>query len=167
MNNISSIISAVVYFFLQVIFIRHWAMFDVAFCFIYVSVLLFLPIAMNPLLLMAVGFGYGLLIDLFYDTLGIHAAACVLLGYSRSFITNLLKPSGGYDATAIPFLNYMGAQWFITYTFLLVSIHHIPLFFIEAWGVNMWFFTFLKTISSVLFTSSVIVLFQYLFYRNA
>jgi hypothetical protein len=167
MSNLFSIFSAVVYFLLQVIFIRHWALFDVGFCFVYISMLLFLPIVINPLLIMVIGFGYGLFIDLFYDTIGIHAASCVLLCYSRSFITNLIKPSGGYDANAKPLLNYMGAQWFITYTFLLTTMHHIPLFFLEAWGVNMWFFTLLKAISSIFFTSSVIILFQYLFYRNA
>jgi hypothetical protein len=167
MNNLSSIVSAVVYFLLQVIFIRHWVLFDVGFCFVYISWLLFLPISMNPLIQMLIGLVYGLSIDLFYDTVGIHAACCVLLTYTRTFITNLIKPSGGYDATAKPFLNYMGAQWFITYTLLLTSIHHLPLFFIEAWGVNMWFFTFLKALSSIVFTSSVMILFQYLFYKNA
>lgn len=167
MNNITSIISGIIYFLLQVIFIRHWALFDVAFCFVYISVLLFLPITMNPLIVMLIGFGYGLLIDVFYDTLGIHAASCVLLTYTRNTITNLIKPSGGYDANTKPLLSYMGAQWFITYTLLLTTVHHLPLFFIEAWGVNMWFFTFFKALCSIIFTSSVIILFQYLFYRNA
>ena len=167
MNNLSSIINAVVYFLLQIIFIRHWALFDTAFCFVYISWLLFLPITMNPLLQMLIGFGYGFFIDLFYDTVGIHSACCVLLAYARTSITSLIKPSGGYDANAKPMLSYMGVQWFFTYTFLLTTIHHLPLFFIEAWGLDMWLFTFFKALSSILFTSSTIILFQYLFYRNA
>lgn len=167
MNYVATIFSGIIYLLLQVIFIRHWALFDVAFCFVYISVFLFLPITFNVLVVMLIGFGYGLLVDIFYDTMGIHAASCVLLGYMRPVITSWIKPSGGYDANTKPMLSYMGAQWFITYTLLLTTVHHLPLFFIEAWGLNMWFFTFIKVVCSITFTSSVIILFQYLFYRNA
>lgn len=166
MNNLSSVISFITYLAFQVIFIRHWALFDLAFCFVYLSFLLFLPLQINPLLLLLLGFGMGFCIDMFYDTLGIHAACCVLVAYMRPRITSLIKPSGGYDVGMKPYLSIMGVQWFIIYTLLITTIHHLPLFMIEAWGANLLSFTLLKAFLSIIFTSSVVVMFQYLFYRS-
>ncbi|MCU0392064.1 MAG: Rod shape-determining protein MreD [Thermoflexibacter sp.] len=166
MNNLAQVISFFVYLILQVIFIRHWALFDIAFCFIYISFLLLLPFSIGPLLLMILGFMTGLVVDLFYDTLGIHAASCVFLAYMRPLITNLIKPSGGYEITMSPLLSNMGLRWFLTYTSLMTTLHHLPLFFIEAWGTHFFLFTLLKAIASIIFTSLVVVLFQYIFYKN-
>lgn len=166
MNNLSLVISSIAYLALQVVFIRHWALFDVAFCFVYISIMLFLPFQINNFWLMLLGFAVGFSVDVFYDTLGIHAACCVFVGYLRPYIANLIRPSGGYEAGMKPYLSIMGAQWFITYTAMLATIHHVPLFIIEAWDLHLLGFTLLKASFSIIFTSSVIILFQYLFYRN-
>ncbi|SFF24284.1 Rod shape-determining protein MreD [Thermoflexibacter ruber] len=166
MNNLSQVISFFIYLVLQVVFIRHWALFDVAFCFIYISFLLFLPFSMNLFLMMLIGFVTGITVDLFYDTLGVHAFSCVLLTYMRPYLANLIKPSGGYEANMKPYLSFMGFRWFLTYTVLLTTIHHLSLFFLEAWSMNLLFFTLSKAILSIVFTSFVIVLFQYIFYKE-
>ncbi|TAH20371.1 MAG: Rod shape-determining protein MreD [Cytophagales bacterium] len=166
MNNLSSVLSSLAYLALQVLFIRHWALFDMAFCLVYISVMLLLPFQLSSLWLMAVGFVLGFCVDIFYDTLGIHAACCVFLGYLRPYIANLIRPSGGYEIAMKPYLSIMGLRWFVTYTALLTAVHHFPLFLIEAWSFHLFGFTLLKALFSTLFTSVVIVIFQYLFYRN-
>lgn len=115
---------------------------------------------------MAIGFVLGFCVDVFYDTLGIHTACCVFVGYLRPYIANLIRPSGGYEIAMKPYLSIMGARWFITYTVLLTTVHHLPLFIIEAWSFELFGLTLLKIVFSILFTSSVIIMFQYLFYRN-
>lgn len=166
MNNLSLVISSIAYLILQVIFIRHWALFDTAFCFVYISIMLSLPFQFNNFGLMLLSFAVGFSVDIFYDTLGIHTACCVFVGYLRPYIANLIRPSGGYEAGMKPYLSIMGLQWFITYTVMLTTIHHVPLFIIETWDLNLLGFTLLKAAFSIIFTSSVIILFQYLFYRN-
>ncbi|MCX8491101.1 MAG: Rod shape-determining protein MreD, partial [Cyclobacteriaceae bacterium] len=55
-----------------------------------------------------------------------------------------------------------GLQWFLVYTLPLVFIHHFVLFFVEASGFAMFWYTILKVISSLLFTMTVTLLLQYL-----
>jgi amino acid permease len=43
----------------------------------------------------------------------------------------------------------------------MVFIHHLTLFMVEAAGMALFWFSMLKTISSLLFTVTIIVLLQY------
>lgn len=153
-----------VYAALQVFLVRNLVLFDTAFCFVYVAFLLFLPFEMDSFLLLLLGFGTGLLVDVFYDTLGIHAAASVLLTFLRPYVIGVMTPRGGYELSMRLSLQGMGFNWFATYVLILTFIHHLALFAIEASQLNLIFFTVLKAVASTLFTCVVIVLIQYLFY---
>jgi len=43
----------------------------------------------------------------------------------------------------------------------LVFLHHLVLFFVEAGGFSMFWFTMLKVIGSLFFTMTVMVVLQY------
>ena len=75
------IIIFLAYVAIQVLFVRNLVLFDTAFCFVYVAFLLLIPLETGPLILMLLGFLTGFVIDIFYDSLGIHSAACVLLTF--------------------------------------------------------------------------------------
>jgi hypothetical protein len=115
---------------------------------------------------MLIGFFFGFLIDLFYETIGIHAASCVFLAYIRHYILVFVEPSGGYEGWMQPKLSVMGFKWFATYSGILIVAHHSILFLIEATDLDLFFntLTLAKLIFSSLFTFSIIVLFQYIFY---
>jgi hypothetical protein len=166
MNNVilSQILSIFAYTFLQVFFLRNVVLFDVAFSFAYIAVLLILARDINVLTGMLIGFGYGLLVDFFYNTMGVHAGACVFLMYLRPKVLSWTEPSGGYETWMQPQANIMGFQWFITYTTILTLFHHLFLFFIEAATFQLFWFTMLKIIASSLYTIVLITLFQYIFY---
>ena len=116
---------------------------------------------------MALGFLLGFSIDIFYDSLGLHALSCVLIMYLRNYYLNLLTPQGGYDSNATPSLAVNGLQWFTVYALPLVLLHHGVLFFTEAGGFSMFWFTMLKIVTSTLFTMLVILIAQFLFpYRK-
>lgn len=161
---VASVIYFLVFGMLQIFLFLNTSLFGYAFCYIYIGFLLILPIDTPKLLLMLIGMATGLVIDIFYDTLGIHTAACVLVAFLRPHIINILTPRGGYDAGAHISLSTLGFQWVTTYAALLILIHHLVLFFLESWGFHIFFFTLLKAICSALFTLTVFLLFQYLFY---
>ncbi|MDQ3395972.1 MAG: Rod shape-determining protein MreD [Bacteroidota bacterium] len=125
-----------------------------------------LPFEAGRITLMLIGFATGFVVDIFYDSLGIHAAACVLLMYVRPMWINLITPRGGYELEMRPTLSHMGLQWFSTYIVPLIFVHHFALFFIETGGINLIFYTGLKTIASVAFTFIIIIVVQYLFYSS-
>jgi hypothetical protein len=163
-NIIFNLFYFLMFFLLQILLFQNISLSSYAFCFIYVGFLLTLPIEMSKLLLMVIGMATGLMIDIFYNTLGIHTAACVLIAYMKPHIINILTPRGGYDAGAQLSISSLGFQWVFTYAAILIFIHHLALFFLESWGFNAFFFTFLKALCSTLFTLSVFILFQYLIY---
>jgi hypothetical protein len=116
---------------------------------------------------MLTAFGLGLLIDVFYDHQGMHAAATVAVAYVRNYWLTTLTPQGGYDAGAIPTLGSNGIVWFLTYSIPLIVLHHLILFFIDAGGFSLVGITLIKSLSSVLFTMMVLLLHQYVFYQKS
>src|SRR5688572_1920231 len=161
--NIIQIISFFIYLFYQVLILKNIVLFNTAFCFLYVAYLLFLPVDSNPLLLMLAGFILGLTVDIFYDSLGLHAFACVFVMYMRNYWLSSITPQGGYDVNDTPSIAAHGMQWFLVYTIPLVFIHHSVLFYIEAGGFGMFWFTLWKVITSTIFTTVVTLIVQYLF----
>jgi len=142
-------------------------LFDVAFCYVYVAFLLLFPFEIRPVPLMIIGFICGLLIDIFYDTLGMHAAGCVLIAFLRPYWAKAVPPRGGYEMGMKPTIKVMGFIWFLIFTLPLIFIHHFVLFFVEVGGLHLLGFTIVKVISSTMLTFLVIVILQYLFYRSS
>ena len=161
--NIIQIIAFFIYLFYQVLILKNIVLFNTAFCFLYVAYLFFLPVESNPLFLMFAGFIMGFAIDIFYDSLGLHAFSCVFVMYVRNYWLSLITPQGGYDVSATPSIAINGMQWFLVYTIPLVFLHHSILFFVEAGGFGMFWFTIWKIITSTIFTTLVTVVVQFLF----
>lgn len=159
------IIIQVLNFFLfvtaQILLVRNFVLFDTAFCFIYVGFILLLPLEIGPVLILFLSFGTGLLVDLFYDTIGIHAAASVLMAFLRPQVVKVITPRGGYEASMNVSAKTMGLDWFIPYTFVLIFIHHATLFFIEASNWGLFWPTLIKALCSTLFTGILLLILQY------
>jgi hypothetical protein len=161
--GILQIIGFFLYLIVQVLLLKNLVLFNTAFCFLYIAFLLLLPVELNVLILMIIGFITGFTIDIFYDSLGMHAFALVVISYLRNYWLTAITPQGGYDTGSRPSLADNGLQWFIVYSLPLVFIHHFTLFFIEASGFGHFWHTMLKVVMSVLFTLLVMLILQYLF----
>jgi len=164
---ITVIISFFLYVLFQVLLLKNFILFDTAFCFLYVAFILLLPLEMGPLVLMMVAFLMGFTVDVFYDSLGINAAACVFVAFLRPYWLNIITPRGGYEEIVIPNLKTMDFGWFFTYSLPIIFVHHLVLFYLEAGGFQLFFFTLSKVFFSTILTFFVIVLTQYLFYKKA
>jgi hypothetical protein len=150
------------YMALQLLVFYDTAIYGLAFCMVYVGFLLTLPLNMHHLVLMVVGLVYGLLVDSFYDTPGIHATACVAVCYLRPFHLRLITPRGGYEGYSEITINDFGIQWFVSYLLPLVFAHHWIVFILQLWGSKQ-FTGLLCAILSTLFTSVMLIVLQYLF----
>ncbi len=165
-SGIFAVFYFVLYLLLQVMLFKQVVLFNTAFCFLYVAFILLLPIETNTLILMAVAFLLGFCIDIFYDSLGLHALSLVLVAYLRNYWLATITPQGGYDAGEGPTLAVNGLQWFMVYSLPLVFIHHFVLFFTEAAGFGIFWFTMSKVMTSLTFTMSVILFLQYLSFER-
>jgi hypothetical protein len=154
----------VIYFFLyviaQVVLFKRLVLFNTSFCFLYVAFILLLPVETNNLLLMVLAFFLGFTIDIFYDSLGIHALALVTVAYLRNYWLSSITPQGGYDAGSSPAITN-GVQWFLVYSVPMVFVHLALLFFIEAGGFGLFWFTMLKIMASLVFTVGVMLMLQF------
>ncbi len=159
---ILTFISFFVYVLVQVLLFKNLVLFNTAFCFLYVIFILLLPVETNSLLLLLIGFIAGFTIDVFYDSLGLHALALVLVSYVRNYWLTTITPQGGYDSGASPTLASNGLQWFLVYTIPLLFIHHIVIFFVEASDFSLFWYTMLKVVTSLIFTITVMLILQYL-----
>ena len=137
-----------------------------AFCFAYILLFLFLPVETRPIVGMLLGFVVGVTVDLFYDTGGIHGASSVLLMYLRTKWLDLVIPQGGFDPGETPTIFTAGFRWYLGYVIPLIFIHHLILFFLEAYDFSFFWLTFRKVIFSMLFTFLAILLIQYIFLRK-
>lgn len=134
--------------------------------FLYVLFIIIMPFETPKWLLLVVAFVLGITIDMFYDTPGMHSAACVLMAYIRPGVLKLFSPRDGYEFGTQPTIQYLGIPWFLSYAGILIVAHHLILFYIEIFRMHEFFSTFFRVIVSSIFTLLLVVITQYLFHRK-
>jgi hypothetical protein len=154
----------VFYVSIHMLLVSKLVLFDLGWCFFYLGFLLFLPISTPIVLQLVLGFGTGLLLDIFYDTGGVHAAAAVLLCYLRPWVLRLLTPRDGYEAQDSVNVHQMGGQWFLVYMLLLVGLHHLAFFLLELGSFRDFGLTLVKVLASTLFTGLTLLIIQLIFF---
>ena len=162
---ISTVLLFLLYLTLQILLVRNLVLFDYAFCFVYIACILLLPNELSLTWSLVIAFVTGIIIDTFYNTLGMHAAATVLMAYVRPIIVRSLIDVPGIESRIVFSLQELGTGTFFRYVFVLALIHHMALFFIEASSLTLIVPTLIRVAASTLFTTVSIVLIQF-FTRN-
>ena len=134
--------------------------------FMYVLFILLLPFETPRWLLLLSGFLLGLSIDIFSNTLGLHASASVFMAFLRPYVLQVISPRDGYESGTFPRVFYYGLTWFLNYAVILVVMHHLFLFYFEVFRFSEFFRTLLRVILSSSFSIVIIVLSQYIVYRK-
>lgn len=154
------IFSFIAFLAFQVFFVRNLVIYDYAFCYIYVAFILMLPFEASAAFVLFAGFATGVIVDVFYDTLGMHAAAATMLAYFRPFVIQLITPRSDLEEGIQLSLKSMGFQWFLSYTLMLVFVHHVLLFCIEAATITLLPLALLKAVCSTVFTTIMLLALQ-------
>lgn len=135
--------------------------------YLYMLFILALPFNLPRPVLMLLGLLMGLSLDMFMNTMGMHAAACVLVAYLRPFIINILSPQGGFETTQkTPSMTSMGVSQFLIYAAILVFLHHTVYFLLEVFGFGNPLYLLLKVLLSTAASLFLIVLYELLFYSK-
>jgi len=151
--------------FIQIFLLRNLSFYDLATPFVYVLFLLLLPFGIPNLLLYLIAFGTGLTLDAFYDTMGVHTAACVALAFVRISFISVSVNREGFDEPE-PSLGNMGFKWFSIYAILCIFVHHIVLFLLEAFKLTEITYTLLRAGLSAIFTLSSVLLIAFIFFNR-
>ncbi|MFD1094151.1 rod shape-determining protein MreD [Salegentibacter chungangensis] len=164
----SSIFSNIIRFagliFLQVLILNNINFMGYVNPYLYVLFLLLYPFNSNQSLFLLLSFFLGLSIDIFEDSGGIHAAACLVAAFVRP---NLLRFSFGisYDHQTLRLSSTpIGAR--LSYVMLMVVIHHFVLFSLEMFSLSHIILILKKTLFSGIFTVLFIVISMALFSKK-
>ena len=130
---------------------------------LYPLFIIWLPLRTPQVVLLFVAFALGLLVDMGYDTLGIHAGASVLTAYSRGRILNWLEPRDGYNVNYSPVKARLGARWFWLYASIMMGIHLLYYHSLDAFSPVFWLDIVLKTFHSFAFSMIMVIIVVYIF----
>ena len=123
--------------------------------YIYFLYILWLPLGISRIGLLLLAFIFGLTLDYFTGTPGLHAAPCVAIAFLRPFLLKLLLAQETAEAGYMePGHKSMGWAPFIVYAVVLTLLHHSYLVLIE-W---LQFGNFLYFMGKVAGTSAISLL---------
>lgn len=132
----------------------------------YIIFILLLPFETPGWLLLFSSFFIGLFIDIFSQTMGMHAAACTFMAFLRPSILKAISPRDGYELGTLPRIYFYGLTWFLKYAMVLILAHHLVLFYIEMFRFSDFFYTLFRVILSTAFTGLLIIVSQYFVFRR-
>ncbi len=127
--------------------------------FIYPVIVLLMPFRLSRHYVILIGFVIGLILDMFYDTIGVHTFALTATAYARGLLLAYLEPRGGYQLSMSPTIFSMGLNWVLTFTSFSVAIHTFLYFTAEVFTFVYIGQILLKTV--ITFGLSMIVVMGY------
>ncbi len=136
--------------------------------YLYFLYIIWLPFNLGRFPLLLIAFLFGLTLDYFTGTMGLHAGASVLIAYVKPFLLNLLIPQETTEQSYVePSISSMGWAPYSLYITLLTFIHHFYLVLLE-WLQFGDFIYFLGKVSATTAISLLLIFVtEMLFSRNA
>lgn len=129
--------------------------------YIYIIFIILFPANNNRTLFVFLAFFLGFCVDVFSDSGGVHAAACVTIAYIRPVF---LKFAFGtvYDYQSIKF-NQTDFGSKLTYFSALVFVHHLIMYSLEIFNISKITLILQKTLFSGIFTIILCLIITILF----
>lgn len=152
--------------FIQVFLLKNIGYYNLSIPFLYILFILLLPFKTPNIILFILAFAAGLSIDVFYDTLGLHALACTVMVFARILFIEITVSSDDMEGDREPNIKTMGFRWFLIYVATLTFIHHLTLFTFEIFRISDFGQTLLRSILSTLFTLFLILVTEFIFYSK-
>ncbi|MDX1278356.1 rod shape-determining protein MreD [Oceanihabitans sediminis] len=166
MNSIASVntIRFITLVLLQVLVLSHIYFLGYINPYLYILFIILFPVKNNRIVLLLLSFLLGITVDMFLDSGGMHAAACVTIAYIRPMV---LKFCFGtiYEHQTIKF-NQVEIGQKLTYISILTLIHHFILFLFEVFNFSKIILVLQKTLFSSIFTIILCVLVTIIFSRK-
>ena len=118
---------------LQVFLLDHIQLFGLCHPYVFIVILLIMPITLPAPADMLIGAGTGLIMDICANSLGVHMAACVALMYIRRLlIPRFVSEPDRMNNTFTP--ASMGSASFIKYAVILTTMYHAIVGLVGSWN---------------------------------
>ena len=126
--------------------------------FLYVLLIISLPLKTPKWFLLSYAFLLGFSIDLFSGSLGFHSTATILIAFVKPFISKITIPHNILGESDEITLKKVGTKSFITFSLFLILIHNSCLFMTEHLSVNLALFG--KIVASSVVTLIIVLITQ-------
>ena len=156
----------IVFVLIQVMLLNNLHFLLIATPFLYLYIILKLPIQTSTVQSLIIAFLVGILIDMFSNTPGMHAAASTLIGFIRPYILQIFIGKDIPENTVIPSYEAFGFAVFTRYTFSLVFIHSTCLLLIESLSLFDPLFLMGRIISCSLLTCLLVLITETFYLHN-
>lgn len=159
-STIMNIFRFIILLALQVIIFSRLNLFGFLNPYPYILYILLYPVNGNKAGLLLSSFFLGLLLDMYTDSGGTHAVACVTLAYLRP---TFFKFSFGlsYEYQTVKINERLSPERF---SFILISVvtHHLILYLLEVFRFSLILDVLLRTLLTTLFTLTLCIIIIYL-----
>ena len=148
----------------QVLVFNRIDMFGFINPFPYVLFIILFPVNGNKSALLAASFFLGIMMDMFWNSGGVHAAACLLLAYFRPAI---FKFSFGlsYEYQTVRLNDSLTPERF-SFILIAVVLHHFVLFILEVFKISFLWEILVRTMLSTIFTIVTCIIIIYIIKPN-
>lgn len=123
---------------------------------VYLIALIKMPVEVNRNIQILVGFIAGLIIDIFCNTIGLHALTAVTVMWVRMPLLHLYVNAEDVK-TGTPSASLIGMQPYIRYALTILAFHCILLYFLESFTLFHFVATLLKAFFSIVMTFIVVL----------
>jgi rod shape-determining protein MreD len=165
-SNLKHFIRFVILVLIQVLILNNVYLSGYINPFIYLLFIMLLPFNIDRIWLLLLGFLTGLTVDLLSGgVIGLHTAAATLVAFLRPYLLAFISSQREFDSGIEPSIKDMGFSWFLGYTLLFTTTHHLYYFFLEKFSFTDFFTTIWRILLSALVSSVMIIIGQYIEHR--
>lgn len=115
---------------------------------VYVAFVALLPLELSRGGLLLCGLAAGVVADWFMGTAGLNTIVTVFVAFTRPFLLDMLFGKENIREGGVPSPERLGGKGFMRYVVLLVALHHLLFFALEALSWPLFGYTLLRLVVS-------------------
>jgi len=150
----------VVFVLMQTLVVDNIHLFAIVTPFIYFYAVMKAPVDISRSGEILLSFFLGLVIDIFSNTFGMHAAACAVTGFIRHPLLGEFVDMKEIPAGSVPSFRLFGYGKFLYYTLIVVATHHLILFSIDAFSFFELTQLLIRMSTSILLSTLLILIIE-------
>jgi len=129
--------------------------------FIYPVIILILPLSVPRTSILFIAFVMGFLIDLWYNSAGVHAAALLLTAFARPYVVSILLDDAEIRSNLNQQALTVKLPTYMSYAIILYLIHTFTYFCLEQFSMDNFGALLMKSIFSALFSFFFAVIYRF------
>lgn len=140
----------------QVIIFNNLVLFNCAIPFVFVYIILSMPVTMSTNVSTLSGFVVGLIVDAFANTYGVNALSCTVLAFVRKPVLHLYVQRDDDLGGQCPGMRTMGTATYMKYAATMVPLYCILALTVEAFGFFSFWRLLLRIVASSVYTLLIV-----------